>query len=213
LPLPLRHNPNAIVDAEDGVTLLMHLGSVGDLAQVYIWRITSTHAYDRLGRLFDTLVAPPSVCGHHPSPSCIPFPHVSPSPTTHTRTQVRALIALGANIEARDRFGETIFMRAVRDDDLALASLLVEYGANVDAANELGYNSLMLAASHNRLTMVRFLCGIAPHASPTPLPPFLTLSPTPLPPPGAVPVRHRGVQHDGTEQARGHATYVRLVLA
>ena len=52
-------------------------------------------------------------------------------------------------------------MRAVRDDDLALACLLVEYGANVDAANELGYNSLMLAASHNRLTMVRFLCGIA----------------------------------------------------
>ena len=68
---------------------------------------------------------------------------------------------MGANVEARDRYGETIFMRAVRDNDLALASLLVEYGANVDAANEQGFNALMLAASENRLPMVRFLFDTA----------------------------------------------------
>lgn len=66
---------------------------------------------------------------------------------------VRTLIALGADLEAKDRDGNTVLLRATqlshRDSMLPMVSELVRAGANVNAQNKQGLRPLDYAAHYS----------------------------------------------------------------
>lgn len=61
------------------------------------------------------------------------------------------LIAAGADIENRDRDGDTPLLEAVRFSSIEMIGLLINSGARTDGANDKGLSILHLAASYGDL--------------------------------------------------------------
>ena len=61
------------------------------------------------------------------------------------------------DIEARDSFGDTVLLAALSYDHTEVAQLLIENGANIHVKTQNGLTTLMLAAIHGNIEMIRLL--------------------------------------------------------
>lgn len=70
--------------------------------------------------------------------------------------QVGELLDAGANINARDQYGQTALMTAAHDGHVELVRLLVERGAELNAAAKYNLTALMLAiiAHHIEIALI-----------------------------------------------------------
>jgi len=66
---------------------------------------------------------------------------------------VRALLHSGADVNARDRFGQTALMLAAHHGHAALVGLLIEHGADLNVRAKYGLSALMLSviAGHTEI--------------------------------------------------------------
>ena len=67
------------------------------------------------------------------------------------------LLDAGAEVNARDEYGQTGLMNAARDGRTAVARLLVGRGADLDVAAKYGLTALMLAVLRSHIEIVRIL--------------------------------------------------------
>ena len=65
----------------------------------------------------------------------------------------RELLHLGADVDARDRYGQTGLMLAAHHGHLELVALLIEHGARLDVTAKYGLSAVMLAivAGHTEI--------------------------------------------------------------
>ncbi|KAA0153474.1 hypothetical protein FNF31_06465 [Cafeteria roenbergensis] len=70
---------------------------------------------------------------------------------------VRVLLEHGADLEARDRAGETLLMRASRLHRPDVARLLLDAGADVDAKDRVGRDAVICALMAGRPEVLRVL--------------------------------------------------------
>lgn len=68
-----------------------------------------------------------------------------------------ALLAAGADVDARDRHGQTALMLAARHGRRELAALLVAHGADLDVTAKYGLSALMLAVVNAHAELARDL--------------------------------------------------------
>ena len=87
---------------------------------------------------------------------------------TDKAATVKALIAEGADVNARSSDGSTALHWAAQNDDLALANALIRKGAKVNAASDLGVTPLWVAATTSSTAMVERL--LAARADPNIVP-------------------------------------------
>lgn len=140
------------------------------------------------------------------------------------RDTVRALLAGGADTNARQPDGATALHWAVHWQDVDMAALLIKAGADVNAANDYGIVPLSLACGNGDAAAARLLleAGASPNvAQPTGETPAMTAART-----GDVDVLRTLIEHgadvNGREQqqqtplmwaiAAGHTTAARLLL-
>ncbi|TDA41701.1 MAG: hypothetical protein DSO07_03190 [Thermoproteota archaeon] len=71
--------------------------------------------------------------------------------------KVKELLDRGADVNAKDIFGDTPLHIAARNGHLDIVKLLLERGADVNARNESGDTPLTAAAANGHLDVVRFL--------------------------------------------------------
>ena len=76
-------------------------------------------------------------------------------------SEVQALLAEGANVNAKDREGHTPLMNAAANGHLQVVQALIAHGAQIEAQNYLGLTALMAAAGKGHLQVVQSLlaCG------------------------------------------------------
>lgn len=70
---------------------------------------------------------------------------------------VRCLVECGADVNARDSFGETALMKATLRNDLSILKYLVENDADVERKNFFGQTPLMVAQAHRYFSVVKTL--------------------------------------------------------
>ena len=70
---------------------------------------------------------------------------------------VRDLIGAGADVDARDRYGQTALMLAAHGGHRAIVALLVERGAALDVSAKYGLSALMLAIVAGHADVARLL--------------------------------------------------------
>ena len=75
---------------------------------------------------------------------------------------IRALIDSGANVSARDNFGQSVLHRAAEGGVVVFAELLLHAGANVSAVDNEGHTPLDRARVRGHVDMVRLLTTMAP---------------------------------------------------
>lgn len=68
---------------------------------------------------------------------------------------IKDVIAAGANIEAKDNYGNTAFNCAI--NNVEKAKLLIEAGANVNDTDDAGHTALMYAVSQNKTSTASVL--------------------------------------------------------
>lgn len=73
------------------------------------------------------------------------------------RDRLRALVAEGADVDAREGDGSTALLWASHRDDLESADVLIRAGADVDAANDLGATPIWAASMNGSAPMVEKL--------------------------------------------------------
>lgn len=78
-------------------------------------------------------------------------------PQEERRELVRLLIAYGANLEARNRFGETPLIRAVSSNNIAIAKILLQYGARPNVHEPDGETPLDIAKQSGNAQMIQLL--------------------------------------------------------
>ena len=71
--------------------------------------------------------------------------------------EVTRLLKAGADVEARDRFGQTALHEAASKGHLGIVKVLLEHGADVEARNEGGETALHEVASKGHLGIVKVL--------------------------------------------------------
>ena len=71
--------------------------------------------------------------------------------------KVKKLIAEGADVNAKDNFGQTVLMWAACRGHIEIAKLLIESGADVNAKDSTGDTALIFAASEGHLETVKIL--------------------------------------------------------
>ena len=154
-----------------------------------------------------------------------PDAEVADAARRQDRETVRALLAGGADTNARQPDGATALHWAVHWQDVDMAALLIKAGADVDAANDYGIVPLSLACSNGDAAAARLLleAGANPNvAQPTGETPALTAART-----GDVDVLRALIEHgadvNGRERqqqqtplmwaiAAGHTAAARLLL-
>ncbi|EAY17634.1 ankyrin repeat protein, putative [Trichomonas vaginalis G3] len=67
------------------------------------------------------------------------------------------VLFLGANINSKDSYGNTVLNIAVHLNNIALMELLLSHGANINEKDKFGDTALHLAASYNNNKMIKFL--------------------------------------------------------
>ena len=72
-------------------------------------------------------------------------------------TKVKLLLAQGADVNARDSYGQTALMRAAHKGDYQVAVFLVEHGADLDVTAKYNLSALMLAVIGGHTEVVRIL--------------------------------------------------------
>ncbi len=82
---------------------------------------------------------------------------------------VKALVAAGADVNARAGDGSSALHWAAQNDDLAVADALIRKGAKVNAATDLGITPLWIAATNSSTAMINRL--LAARADPNIVPP------------------------------------------
>ncbi|HSO07456.1 MAG TPA: ankyrin repeat domain-containing protein [Pelomicrobium sp.] len=87
---------------------------------------------------------------------------------------VRRRLAAGADVDARDRRGQTALMRAAHEGDAAMVAALLEHGADPNASAKHHLNALMLAvvAGHAEIALMLARAGADLHARATGPPGF-----------------------------------------
>ena len=154
-----------------------------------------------------------------------PDAEVADAARRQDRETVRALLAGGADTNARQPDGATALHWAVHWQDVDMAALLIKAGADVDAANDYGIVPLSLACSNGDAAAARLLleAGANPNvAQPTGETPAMTAART-----GDVDVLRTLIEHgadvNGRERqqqqtplmwaiAAGHTAAARLLL-
>jgi len=96
---------------------------------------------EKTDRLIELLDKPTSYCSLHKGD----YP------------QVMQLIDDGANINAQDRYGNTVLIKAVEDGRKDIVELLLAKGADINATNNDGATALMLAVRDSYKSMVELL--------------------------------------------------------
>ncbi|MCL4299046.1 MAG: ankyrin repeat domain-containing protein [Anaerolineae bacterium] len=71
--------------------------------------------------------------------------------------QVRYLLEAGADINARDRYGQTALMNAARTGQVELVRLLVEQGAALNTTAKYNLTALMLAIINGHIKIACIL--------------------------------------------------------
>jgi ankyrin repeat protein len=64
-------------------------------------------------------------------------------------TEIQALLAQGAPVDAADAQGDTALMQSVQADQPAAAALLRQHGANLDRKNRAGLSARDMAKTKN----------------------------------------------------------------
>jgi ankyrin repeat protein len=70
---------------------------------------------------------------------------------------LRRLLTTGADIDARDRHGQTALMIAAREGHAGVVRFLVEQGADLNHSAKYRLSALMLAVIHGHIDIVRTL--------------------------------------------------------
>lgn len=70
---------------------------------------------------------------------------------------VRALLQSGADVNARDRYGQTALMLAAHRGHAAIVDVLIEHGADLDVTAKYSLSALMLAVIAGHEGIVRAL--------------------------------------------------------
>jgi len=71
--------------------------------------------------------------------------------------RLRELLEAGANVDAKDRYGQTALMLAARNGHLEAVRLLLEYAPDLDHTAKYHLSAVMLAAINDRLEIVELL--------------------------------------------------------
>lgn len=71
--------------------------------------------------------------------------------------QLERLLVAGADINARDKHGQTGLMLAAREGRAGVVEWLVEHGAMLDVTAKYGLSALMLAVVNGHVDVVRLL--------------------------------------------------------
>jgi ankyrin repeat protein len=71
--------------------------------------------------------------------------------------QLQRLLAGGADIDARDRHGQTALMLAAMNGDTPIVGWLIEHDAELDHTAKFGLSALMLAVVHGHVEVARSL--------------------------------------------------------
>jgi len=71
--------------------------------------------------------------------------------------QLQRLLAGGADIDARDRHGQTALMLAAMNGDTSMVEWLIEHHAELDDTAKFGLSALMLAVLHGHVEVARSL--------------------------------------------------------
>jgi ankyrin repeat protein/uncharacterized protein YecT (DUF1311 family) len=71
--------------------------------------------------------------------------------------QVKTFLAKGGDVNARNKFGETVMMAAAMAGNLDLVRFLIDKGADVNAKDEKGRTALSLAYAANKPEVVEYL--------------------------------------------------------
>jgi ankyrin repeat protein len=75
-----------------------------------------------------------------------------------SRSRIRRLLRLGADVDAKDSGGETPLTRAAWKGDMDICKILIENGANLEAKDAYwGDTALMLAARNGNQYLVKYL--------------------------------------------------------
>jgi hypothetical protein len=70
---------------------------------------------------------------------------------------IRQMLAAGADVDARDRHGQTALMRSAHRGDLAVVRTLLEAGAGLDVTAKYGLSAIMLAVVAGHADVARVL--------------------------------------------------------
>lgn len=73
------------------------------------------------------------------------------------RETVRALLQSGADVNARDRYGQTALMLAAHRGHAAIVEVLIEHGADLDVTAKYALSALMLAVIGGHAEIARML--------------------------------------------------------
>jgi ankyrin repeat protein len=79
--------------------------------------------------------------------------------------QVRHLLETGADINARDRYGQTALMNAARKGQVELVRLLVERGAALNTTAKYNLTALMLAIINGHTEIAHILIQVGADGS------------------------------------------------
>ena len=71
--------------------------------------------------------------------------------------KVKYLVRLGADVNAKDNWGETVLMNATRDGNLDMVKYLAKNGADLDAKDKYGWTALIKAAQKGQIGVVKYL--------------------------------------------------------
>ena len=74
-------------------------------------------------------------------------------------SSLRSQIATGADVDARDRFGQSALMLAALGGHLAAVQLLIAAGANLNITAKFGLSALMLAVVNGHQAVARVLAS------------------------------------------------------
>jgi hypothetical protein len=73
------------------------------------------------------------------------------------RKRLRKYLPNYYNLDYKDKYGDTGFILACRNNNIAIAKRLIESGVNLEAKNNYGDTGLTLAAMKQHIAMVKFL--------------------------------------------------------
>ncbi|HME59147.1 MAG TPA: ankyrin repeat domain-containing protein [Terracidiphilus sp.] len=106
--------------------------------------------------LFPTILLLSRLAAGQAAPGSLDDQLISAAQSGNT-AMVQQLLDKGANIEARDGYGETVLIRAAEFGGAEVVKLLLDKGANIDARGKYGDTALIRAAGQGKADVVKLL--------------------------------------------------------